>query len=484
MRAVKWIAYRGHHGGSRHSRARKTFTSTSSQGAALEGSDRRMRRLLLVVLLAACGRSMHVGGGVGPDAASADAAPDASADAGSTADGASDSDGGLAPTDVQVLVRDGFAPIANVRVLFDGTDGTHTELATDATGAAAAPLPNGGEVTVIRTYPTAASPAAQQYPEIYNYLGVKPGEVLHVGHEVDTTTAPTPITVTVPGVAQGTVQIVTPCGTGQGTPPTVTVQVGACPPMLAFYLVDSTQYGFATKVPYATSIDFTNEVMAEPLSTTVLTYDLTSDVSSVTGEARAMDGTHALYSTGVIRVDQGSKQIEMPNLADAIDELVVGTRTATAGGTQIVGTRYLWEPMPVSIDAASAYPYIRQPATFTPTTITWTEDGGTAPVDAVLATIDVTRGGPTASPADAKYRRTIIAPHGGTSLAIPQLTGADATYNPGPNDQLAGAVGVVGATAGYDALVPWAFGVSNIVEATTRGNSVTLSYAGATPPTL
>lgn len=423
---------------------------------------------------------MHEGGGLGPDAAAADAS---AADASAATDGAA-GDGGVAPADVQVLVRDGFAPIANVRVVFEDTDGTRTEVTTDATGAAAASMPDGGDVTVIRTYPAAASPATQQDPEIYDYLGVKPGEVLHVGHEVDTTTPPTPIAVTVPAAAQGTVTIVTPCGTGQGQPPTVTVQVGACPPMVAFYLEDSTHYGFVAKVPYATSIDFTNEVMAEPLSTTMLTYDLTSDVASVTAEARAIDGTHALYSTGVERVDQKSVQIEMPNLADAIDELVIGTRTATAGGAQIVGTRYLWEPMPVSIDAASAYPYLRQPATFTPTAITWTEDGGTAAVDAVLATIEVTRGGPGASPVASTYRRTIIAPHTGATLAIPQLTGADAIYNPGPNDTLAGAVGVVGASAGYDALLPWAFGVSNIIETATRNNSVTLSYAGPTPPTL
>ena len=62
------------------------------------------------------------------------------------------------------------------------------------------------------------------------------------------------------------------------------------------------------------------------------------------------------------------------------------------------------------------------------------------------------------------------------TLAIPQLTGLDATYNPLAADQLAGAVGLVHSTAGYDGLRSCAFAVSNIVDATTHDDTVTLSY--------
>jgi hypothetical protein len=382
-------------------------------------------------------------------------------------------DSSIAPTDVQVLVRDGFAPIAGVRVLFDGTDGSHTELATDAGGAATATMPTGGNVTVIRTYPA----GSHEVPEIYNYLAVKPGDQLRVGHVVDGITTPKSLTVTVPAPTQGTVEIATPCGTGQGTPPHIVISVAACPSTVAFYLHDGAQEGFIATAPYSASIDLSQQILAGDLSTTMLAYDLTPDLSSVSAEARAMEGTHELYSTGIKRVDQQSNQIDMPSLMGAIDELVIGTLVASAGGTQVIATRSLWEPMTVSIDASGhLLPYLRQAATFGPTSISWVEQGTGVP-DAVLASIVVTR-------STGKYRRTILAPYTGMSLAIQQLDGADATYNPVAGDQLAGALGLVGSTAGYDVLRPWAFGVSTITDAATLGDTVTLSYASNTPPTL
>jgi hypothetical protein len=425
-------------------------------------------RLAFVLVLAACSHGTH----------------GHSADASNGADGSgAGGDGGVSPNDVRVLVHDGFTPIANVRVVFAGADGTQTETTTDALGVASASMPSGGDITVIRTYPIASPPTVQRFPEIYSYVGVVAGDTLHVGHALDTTTTPTPITVSVPIASQGTVQVVTACGAGQGTQPSVVVPVTTCPPNVTFYIADAAQEGFALAAPYAPAVDLADNALAQFLSTTLFAYNVTPDLASVTAEARAMDGTHALYSTGVRRVDRASVQQNLPDLELALDELVIGTRVATAGGTQVVARRFVWAPTPVSIDAsANVIPYL-QPPTFAPTTITWVETG-TGTANAVLATIDVTRGGPNVPPADAKYRRAIIAPHGGASLAIPQLAGADATYNPGAADKLVGTFGLVAATGGYDALRPWAFGVTSIIEATKLGDTVTLSYAGTSPPTL
>ena len=245
-----------------------------------------MRHLWILVAVAACSGSHHAR----PDAVGdVDAGVDGAPDAGSDGSGSDV----LAPTDVRVLLRDGFTPIAGVRVVFAGTGGMPSELTTDATGAATATMAMGGNVTVIRD---------GQVPEIYDYVAVKPGEILHVGHVSDTAT--TSITVTVPGATQGTVRVVTACGTGQGTGPDITVPVATCPPKPAFYVADSAQEGFAAKVPYSATIDLSQQALADFLSTTLLTYNVTPDLASVTVEARAMDGTHSLYSTGIHRVDQ------------------------------------------------------------------------------------------------------------------------------------------------------------------------------------
>lgn len=435
-----------------------------------------MHRLGLVALaLCACTHAMSSGAGDN-DGGGADAGPGSSNGSGSDNDT-------VPPTDVRVVVQDGYAPIAGVRVVFAGADGSTMELSTGADGRAQTAFA-GGNVTVIRTYPT-GNP--QQYPEIYDYIAVKPGEALHVGHVTDNAT-PTTIQVAVPTLAQGNVKIVTPCGSGQGTAPTISVSVTACPSELSLYLRDGNQESFVATVPYATTIDVSHQTLNSDLSTTILTYDVGPGVSSVTAEGRAVAGMHQVYSTGAQRVDQASIQTNLPDLAATIDELVIGTIVATAGGTQMTATRSLWEPMPVSVDGTGALPYLQEDPVFTPTGVSWVETGS-GTVDAVIATIEVTRS-TAPSPADAKYTRTILAPYSGMSLAIPQLTGADATYNPTPADQLAGAAGLVGAvgsdtaTGGYDALRPWAFGVANLVEAAPVGVSVTLSYAGTNPPTL
>ena len=310
-----------------------------------------MGRLVLVaVVLSAC-TATH---GAGPGG-------DDTNDAGTGSDGGGGSDSGgddgtIAPTDVRVFVHDGFAPIANVRVVFDGADGTRTELTTDATGTATATMATGGDVTAIRTYPVAA---AQKFPEVYNWLGVKPGEQLHVGHVVDGITTPTTINVLVPAVAQGTVKVVTPCGSGQGRAPSVAVLGRRVPaerqrlcPMLAGGL----------RREYAVRDDRRSQQrdpLRRALSTTLLAYDVTPDLSSVTVEGRAVAGTHSLYSTGEARrsavdADQHGGSRRRDRRARDRD------RRRDRGWNQMIATRTRYEPMPVSVDASGdLIPYLQ-----------------------------------------------------------------------------------------------------------------------------
>lgn len=416
-----------------------------------------MRHLRVALLLAsACTGSLSSGGGGSGD----DTAPP--------------------PTSmVMMTVADGATPQANVRVLFQAADGSVVTVMTDATGTASADMPAGGNVTVIRTYPAAVPPAVQRYPEVMTYVGVKPGDQLHLGHEVDDLSDASAINVKVPSTAQGQVKVVTPCGTGEGTAPNVAISVTGCASQLAFYVSDGGQSSFMARAPYGNSVDLSTQSLVGSLATSLSATNLT-DVTSVQAEARLVDGAYTLFSSGTKRVDGGAQTVNMPNIQNA-DELVIGTIATTAGGTQMIASRRPYAVTPTIIDAsANRIASIDENPSVTPTEITWVE-GGTGDADLVIATIDVTRGG-SPLPSDAQYTRTIIAPHAGMSLAI--TPSGDATFDPSADDQLAARVGLVKATGGYDAVRERALSVSNIVTLAPMGGFVTLSYPGNNPPEL
>ena len=381
---------------------------------------------------------------------------------------------------VAVTVQDGATPQANIRVVFQAADGSVVSAMTDATGTASADMPTGGNVTVIRTYPVAVAPAVQKYPEVLTYVGVKPGDQLHLGHEVDDTSDASAINVKVPVTAQGTVKVVTPCGSGAGTAPNVAISVTGCPTQLALYVSDGGQSSFMAHAAYGGSVDVSTSSLVGSLTSSLSATNVTADISSVEAEARLVDGTFTLFSSGTKRVDGGAATVNMPNIQGA-EELVVATIASAAGGTQMVASRRPYAVTPTVVDAsANLIASIDQQPDVTPASITWVE-GGTGGADFVLATIDVTRGG-TPLPSDAQYTRTIIAPHTGMSLAIPLVD--DAAWNPTTDDQLAVRVGLVKATGGYDALRANALAVSNVVTTAAMNGAVTLSYAGNNPPEL
>src|ERR1700733_14172349 len=60
------------------------------------------------------------------------------------------------PTTVAIVVQDGAAPQANVRVIFQNADDSViAQATTDMNGSASADMPNGGNLTVIRTFAAA-----------------------------------------------------------------------------------------------------------------------------------------------------------------------------------------------------------------------------------------------------------------------------------------------------------------------------------------
>lgn len=375
--------------------------------------------------------------------------------------------------DVQITVQDGATPQVGVRVLFQNADGsTISDVATDAAGHATADMPSGGNLTVIRTYPAAVPPATPRLPEAFTYVGVKPGDRLVLGHQTDLGGAPTTINVTVPNGTNGNVTVVTPCGTGTGAAPLVPVTVTGCPSQLPMYVVDDNQESVFATMPYSAMIDLTHQVLVGTLNETESSIHVTPG-TTVNVEQRLMSGTFELYRSNPQQIDGNPQNVDLPNL-QGVEDIVVATLQPQGGGTEMVANRKPFQVTPTIIDAgAGLIPYMTMPM-LTSQTITWMESG-TGTADAVQVTLDVK---PTTG---TEYLRQIIAPHGGMSLAIPQLAGADAIYNPAMADQITGGYGLVSMTGGYDAIRIHAYSVASLIEATPTGGSAALSYAGTAP---
>jgi hypothetical protein len=402
----------------------------------------------------------------------------ASACSGTITTGNGDDDDAPPPppvTDVQLTVHDGATPEAGVAVVFQASDGTLiAEAITDSAGLAKADMPNGGYVTVIRTYPPTVNGTVPD--GVYTYVGVKAGDRLQLGHPVDDLTSPTAIVVKVPDAAQGTVTVSTPCGSGQGTAPNIPITISGCPADVTFFVEDGNRSSFVAHSAIAPNVDFSTLTLTGTLSTSLSALNVGPDITAVNLEARVMAGSFAMYSSGTKRVDGTPQTVNLPNLQGP-EELLVAT-IDSAIGTQMITSRKAYAVAPTSIDASIGLIPFATDVQTTPTALTWTETG-TGTADVVIASLDVTRGG---SQIGTEYIRTIIAPHSGPSLTIPLLVGANAIYNPTTLDQIATSHGLAAGTGGYDSLRATAFTYTNIVEVAKMNGGVTLSYTGNNPP--
>lgn len=369
------------------------------------------------------------------------------------------------PQTVKITVRDGATPQAGVDVLFQNSNSSVVaEVATDATGVASATMAS-GNVTVARML--ASGSAA-----IYTYVGVAAGDELVLGDPTDDTDTATPatISVTVPDGADGTVDVVSPCGTGQGTAPTVEVNVVGCPSSIMFYVTDGDNNSFALAAPESVSIDLSSGFLEGPLGTTFSAQNVSADMTSVAMEANAMAGTYELYTSGAQEVDAGPADVDLPDL-HGVDELDVATITQSSGATQIVATRQPYASVPHMFDAvANPMPAISN-ATYAPNDVSWIETGTGTP-QFVVATLVVTSNG-----GGGAFTRYIIAPHASTSLQVPLLAGSDAQYNMDASDTFTGSVGIGSITGGYAAARAVAFTSPNLADTTPMNATLTLSYA-------
>ena len=377
-------------------------------------------------------------------------------------------------TDVRVTVQDGFMPQPGVRVLFQNADGTTIqEIATDATGVADLDMPV-SNVTVIRTFPVLPAPATPRPAAIYTYVGVKAGDRLVVGDEMETVAASlTAVNVSVPSTAQGTVSLTSACGSGQGSAPLVPISVAACPSQVTFFAQDQGGSSFLVKTSYGSPIDLSTAALTNSLNTSFSASGVGGDIQNVSVEARIVDGTYSLWSTGPQNITGGTQNVDMPNVASA-DELLV-TTVQTANGSLMMGARqpYAVTPTTVDVTALPQIPYVST-VTYSPTGVSWAEQGSGS-AEFVIARLDVT------AQSTANYQRFIIAPHTGKSLPLPMLVGADAMYNPSAADQIAGAAAIGSSAGGYDAARAKAFAVTSMVQTTTSAGPFVLSYSGNAP---
>ena len=378
-------------------------------------------------------------------------------------------------TDVRVTVQDGFVPQAGVRVLFQNADGsTIQEIATDATGVADLDMMPSGNVTVIRTFPVAAPPATPRPAAIYTYVGVKAGDRLAVGDEMETTAASlTAVNVSVPSTAQGTVSLTSACGSGQGAAPLVPISVASCPSQVTFFAADQGGSSFLVHATYGSPIDLSSAALTNSLNTSFSATGVTGDIQAVSVEARIVDGTYALWSTNPQNVTGGTQNVDMPNVANA-DELLV-TTVQTNNGSLMMGARQPYAVTPTTVDVSTLpqIPFVST-VTYAPTGVSWAESSSGS-AEFVIARLDVT------AQSTANYQRFIIAPHTGKSLPLPMLVGADATYNPSAADQLAGAFAIGSTAGGYDAARTKAFAVTSMIQTTPTSGPLVLSYSGNAP---
>ncbi|MCI0583402.1 MAG: hypothetical protein L0227_11055, partial [Chloroflexi bacterium] len=197
-------------------------------------------------------------------------------------------------TDVQVVVRDGTSPRAGVLVIFQDDAGAVTEVMTDARGVAAAEMSAGGNVTVVRRYPT--PPGEEPIPaEVYTYVDVQPGDRLALGKSTNDEGPASAVLVAVPETAQGTVEIQASCGAGQGTGPLVAITVRDCDPEIGLYVVDGAGLSFFKRTAFSENIDVTRETLLDSLTGTIAAQNVPPG-ATVTVEQRLGSGGFDFYT--------------------------------------------------------------------------------------------------------------------------------------------------------------------------------------------
>jgi hypothetical protein len=392
-------------------------------------------------------------------------------------------------TDVQMTVRDGNVPVAGARVVFqDASEAVIADVVTDGAGLALAEMPDGGTVTVFRTYPPAVPIEDTRPTTLFTYVGVKPGDRLELGEAVNETAPAQAINVMVPMTAQGNINVKTQCGEGNGTAPLIPLTVRGCGGNLTVYVTDGDDSSFAMQAPFSENVDVSSGAFLGSLGSTISALNLAVGSGiTLNVEKRLEMDNFTFFSTGNKTLNENNltADVTMPALTN-VNQLLITRISDGQGRQQMVAERKAYQSGTTVVDATMPLiPYVSN-VSYAPTGISWVEQGpAQAAADAVFTTFEVTRdtGGQPPTLAD-RYVRAIIAPWQNGALDMPRFSApADTMYNPGATDQIAGQFGIVRITGGgYDLIRSKGYTVKNITDAAPMDQLVNISYAGGNAP--
>jgi hypothetical protein len=344
------------------------------------------------------------------------------------------------PSEVAVRVHDGALPATGVKVIFQAADDSViADVVTDADGRASAQMPNGGNLTVIRTYPASTTPERAALDHVYTYLGVKPGDTIDLAgttHDISRQI----VLVTVNSESTGLIGVTTPCGSGYGQAPTIQVELQGCGSETDFFVTDYSpdtqgdpneiggpQY-FAVHAPITPEIDFSGETFRGTLATDF------SATGALALQTRLVMGTFTVFDSGTRA--GATTTIDVPELPAA--EQIVTAYVSSASGMQMVSQRAAYSSAPVTVDVTNTIPASNTP-TLSGDTLSWMQKGTGTP-DLAIASITVA----------GKFTHSVAAAYSGMSMRVPHLPAAYDLYNVQTTDTPSIAHNLVSVTGGYD----------------------------------
>lgn len=346
------------------------------------------------------------------------------------------------PSEVRVTVHDQSGPLAGLSVVFlDANDAVAADVVTDAQGTAIATLAT-GSVTVIRAA-AMSQPTDPSASSLYTYVGVKAGDRLELALHTIEPSNPVTVNVTVPATDEVgvPVEVRTPCGSGQGTPPTIAVTLDGCGGETDFYVTElgvDQPASFLKRAQITDPIDLSGEIYRDALTSTYSVTNLPAD-SSVSIEKRIeTDLFRPVFTTGPIAATPDQPiDVTLPNLPGT-EVQTYATVTPLAGTAQVVGSRDPYGSGPAVIDLAGAMIIAPSAPTLAGDTVSWTEQGSGAP-DTVLVTIR--------NPGAERY---VVGPYAGASIKVPHLPSAHDAFNVKAGDTATIALAKV--SGGFDAV--------------------------------
>jgi hypothetical protein len=391
-------------------------------------------------------------------------------------------------TDVKLTVRDGSTPKAGVKVIFQANDDSViAELDTDAMGIATTKMPDGGSVSVVRTYGPDVYGQPGPVDHVYTYTGVKPGDVIELAGVLRDDT-PFNALVDV-GLTNGEfVGVMTPCGSGYGHAPLIAVQLKGCGGETDFYVVNysgdigdphdppdpndpnpppSGPLYFVAHAKLAAMIDLSQETFRGTLSTEYSASNVSG--AQIALQKRLVFRDFTVFDTGVQTAPTVTTDVPELPVADQI----VTAHVSYAGTHVVISARDLFTSAPKSIDIMGSVIPTSSAPTLAGNLLSWTQAGGGS---ADFSVADIAVGA-----VDRQFVHSVVAAHNGTSLRVPVLPATHDKYNGQPTDTPRITHSLVRVTGGYDAARARVFNYAALSDVAPLGGIATASYPSATP---